>query len=665
MKKIAFIISCIVIILFGVTGRPDFVYGVASNSNTVTYDVANDMTAGKNPSGAWSYGWSKGIGQPFNLYDYGTKNYGFPLWICSQIKSSYNIPSVWKNTTGDSKWGINPGQLALHPGENGQVSAVRWKSPGNGSITVSGCFGAGDTGNESYYIYKNGTKEIFQKLNTNDDGSFSFSETVVPGDAIDFLVGLGNGDFYCGNVSLNAKINLTSTDSTQLPAPKGLKVQALNKNQVKMSWQPVAGAGSYSIYRTKVKTGTKVAIPAGLQTSMVDYVEPATTYYYAVAAISPGGKVGKWPKSLQITTPKISGKSLNPPKGLTLKALGKGKVQASWKPVAGAAAYKIYRCRKGDTYNSQPKWTFSQVIKGCSFIDTNQLAPKTGYYYAVAAINNYWEEGKWSQSREVTTPACNGKWLSAPKLYEIKTFGSNVVDIYWYSVNDAQKYRVYRCTKGDENKPSAQKWSYKVDVEGVTGFIDNQNLNLDNGYYYAIAAVNSYGEEGQWSPSYLVTTNLHISDTDISNSNSEFIIKQANDIKGLIESGASLSGYLTDEKPDISKCFNILDKALAADEIMKAANNDRVSAQRRWIDSADIILSSYQGWAWLDENTRKKDLMIFSNQFFRKDLQAAWEQAYKNYRDLYIGRALTRDQEKLAELKKIEEDLYQQLMFGY
>ncbi|MGE5421993.1 MAG: fibronectin type III domain-containing protein [Ignavibacteriales bacterium] len=474
----------------------------------------------------------------------------------------------------------------------------------------------------------------------------------------------GHSSHFCA-VSDVVITPLDSELEQQLQVPKGIKGQALNKNQVRISWQSVTGAGSYNIYRTKVTTGTKAVIPVGLKISTVDYVEPGTTYYYAVVAVSPGGKVGKWPKSLQITTPKINGKNLNAPKGLNLKALGKGKVQASWKPVAGATAYKIYRCRKGDTYNSQPKWSFSQIIQGCSFIDTNRLAPKTGYYYAVAAINNHWEEGKWSKSRAVTTPASNGKWLSAPKLYEIKTMGSNVVDISWYSVTNAQKYRVYRCTKGDENKLSPQKWTYRVDVEGVTGFIDNQNLDLNNGYYYAIVAVNSYGEEGQWSPSYLVTTKLHLSDNDISYSNRDFIIKQANDLKGLVETGASLSDYLADDKSDLSKCFNILDKVLSAEEILKAANNDGVSAQRRWIDSADIILSTYQGWGLLNENTRKKDLMIFSNQFFRKDLQAAWEQAHKNYIDLYIGHALTRDPEKLAELKRIEEDLYQQLISGY
>ncbi|HWP97938.1 MAG TPA: stalk domain-containing protein [Syntrophomonadaceae bacterium] len=108
-------------------------------------------------------------------------------------------------------------------------------------------------------------------------------------------------------------------------------------------------------------------------------------------------------------TPSITLKqtpSLSAPSDPELNALGPLKIDVRWKAVPGALEYHLYRCRQGDE-NKPPseKWTYMRITRETSIIDEYQLTPQTGYYYAVAAVNDMKQEGTWSNSCRIVTQA--------------------------------------------------------------------------------------------------------------------------------------------------------------------------------------------------------------------------------------------------------------------
>ncbi|MFC5804098.1 alpha/beta hydrolase family esterase [Streptomyces formicae] len=82
-----------------------------------------------------------------------------------------------------------------------------------------------------------------------------------------------------------------------LPAPSGLTVTATTESSVSLSWNAVAGATSYRIYRGGSQAGapsSAIFTDTGLA--------PGTAYSYTVAAVDGSGAVGASSTSVQATT---------------------------------------------------------------------------------------------------------------------------------------------------------------------------------------------------------------------------------------------------------------------------------------------------------------------------------------------------------------------------
>lgn len=208
MKKRLSVFSLVALFSLMLTGISLVPCDSALAANIIQYDVVSDWREGENPNGPWSYGWKSDLWQSLNMYDR-YENVTVPAWLSSSIRNIYNIPSAWKNTNSNSLWGVSQGEVALHPGPEGEISVCRWTAPQKGTISVQGYFGAGDTNQMSYYIFKNDSTSVFEMKNTYGDGNFSFNEEVSAGDTIDFMVGLGSNGYYCGNIPIHAIIKLT------------------------------------------------------------------------------------------------------------------------------------------------------------------------------------------------------------------------------------------------------------------------------------------------------------------------------------------------------------------------------------------------------------------------------------------------------------------------
>ncbi|MFF8837406.1 fibronectin type III domain-containing protein [Streptomyces sp. NPDC015130] len=84
-----------------------------------------------------------------------------------------------------------------------------------------------------------------------------------------------------------------------LPAPTGLTATATTETSASLSWNAVAGAASYDVYRD----GTKVNSAPVTSTTYTDTaLTAATTYSYAVAAVDAAGTVGTRSGTVNATT---------------------------------------------------------------------------------------------------------------------------------------------------------------------------------------------------------------------------------------------------------------------------------------------------------------------------------------------------------------------------
>jgi hypothetical protein len=87
-------------------------------------------------------------------------------------------------------------------------------------------------------------------------------------------------------------------ETSGIPQPTGLSATAAGPTQVNLSWNSVAGATSYWIYRD-------IYVPAIIQNTYYTdgSVSPGTTYSYAIAAVV-NGSLGPKSSWVTVTTPR-------------------------------------------------------------------------------------------------------------------------------------------------------------------------------------------------------------------------------------------------------------------------------------------------------------------------------------------------------------------------
>jgi hypothetical protein len=188
-----------------------------AQAGSITYDVTNDFSVTNgNPNGVWTYGWRNGT--TFTPYTDAQSNPGTSILWRGDIGGD-GTPMIWKNLSGSTSYGVQPGQVSLHPSPFGDASIARWTDPGGigSSITINGQFFAGDSGVMDVAIVKNGdwSNLLWSAV---DAGAFSLSTTVAAGDTIDFAV---YGSYAYGNTPLDARIQATTFGATA-PEPATL-----------------------------------------------------------------------------------------------------------------------------------------------------------------------------------------------------------------------------------------------------------------------------------------------------------------------------------------------------------------------------------------------------------------------------------------------------------
>lgn len=176
----------------------------------------------------------------------------------------------------------------------------------------------------------------------------------------------------------NIVLATTQPDSAILPSPDNLVAAPLDSRKIELTWDTVANAISYNIYRTTADSGVYSIIDSVNRPYYVDEnVIAGTAYFYKVQAVN---NVGTGPYSSVVAVTALL--SSNAPANVTATSLNSNQILVAWSPVNQGAYYNIYR---STSYNGN--YTKLSTVSLSYFTDTGLSSGKT-YYYKVQAVNN-------------------------------------------------------------------------------------------------------------------------------------------------------------------------------------------------------------------------------------------------------------------------------------
>ena len=177
----------------------------------------------------------------------------------------------------------------------------------------------------------------------------------------------------------------TATDDTtqtkEVTTPGSIKASAAAYNQIKLSWKASDNAAGYEVYQKNGKTFKKIATVKKTSYT-VKKLTTGTKYTFKVRAY--GTVDGK--KTYSGYTKAVSAKPAPAaPQKVAVKNSAKKTAKLSWKKVAGADGYEVYR-------SNSAKGKFKKIAtskSGKSVSYTNKkLSKNKTYYYKVRAYKN-------------------------------------------------------------------------------------------------------------------------------------------------------------------------------------------------------------------------------------------------------------------------------------
>ncbi|MFC1478942.1 kelch repeat-containing protein, partial [Candidatus Margulisiibacteriota bacterium] len=270
--------------------------------------------------------------------------------------------------------------------------------------------------------------------------------------------------YYYIRLNLSAPTGVTASDGTYT-------------DKIRISWDSVAEASSYRVYRSTSAAGTYSFLADTTSAYYNDTsVVSGVTFYYKVQSWH--SQVGYTDSSDYDSGYRGSAQLSAPDNVSATDGTYSDKVTITWSTVGDAERYYVYRATtSGGTYSSLGFTTST------SYDDTT-AEPGTTYYYKVKAWNSDSEYSEFSDSDSGypdSTP------LSAPDDVSA-TDGtySDKVRISWAAVSDAEKYYVYRAYSTDSTYYSLLSYTTSTSY-------DDTSVTAGETYYYKVKAWNNSG----------------------------------------------------------------------------------------------------------------------------------------------------------------------------
>ncbi len=219
--------------------------------------------------------------------------------------------------------------------------------------------------------------------------------------------------------------------------PSGVKAATASSTSVKVSWNAVAGASGYEVYRATSSNGTYSKLGEVTTTSRkCPGLKPGTTYYFKVRAFIElnGKKTYSQYSSVVSATPKLSA-----PASLRVTARTTTSVTIAWNAVTGAEGYEVYRATSANgTYSKLGEVTTTS--RKCPGLNSGKK-----YYFKVRAYVVVDGAKKYSAYSTVVDAVTR---IATPTV-KIASSTSTSVTLSWNKVTGATGYEVYRSTSAN------------------------------------------------------------------------------------------------------------------------------------------------------------------------------------------------------------------------
>lgn len=319
---------------------------------------------------------------------------------------------------------------------------------------------------------------IYQSL--SESGAYSKIQSSAETSAS--INGLTNGTSYlfkvtgvneAGESELSPAASVTPQAPVVPPgAPGGVSASAGNGSAV-ISWQSVANADIYDIYRSDSQAGPYADIASSASSPVtVGGLANGQTYWFKVSAKNSAGQ-GALSSAVSVVP---QAPLLAPLPPIFISAVpGDGYADLSWSLSAGATTYFVYQSLNGADY--------SQVMQ--SVLNAGRVSGLTNgvqYLFKVTAANSAGESDR-SAAVMVTPEAPAVKPNPPAGLNAIA--GDASVSLSWTSVVNADNYVVYKSSDNLAFEAVATVNLPSYTVGGLTN---------DIGYWFKVSAKNAGGE---------------------------------------------------------------------------------------------------------------------------------------------------------------------------
>lgn len=164
---------------------------------------------------------------------------------------------------------------------------------------------------------------------------------------------------------------------------------------------------------------------------------------------------------------------------LNITKTAKSAVNVSWKSVAGASGYAVYRKEAGQV------WSMIGTTSSTSYTDAaKSLDSGTMYYYTVRAYKGSWSQASANKYKSAywTSFDSNGTvayYMNTPKASKAQG-NEEGIKITWSKVSGATGYAVYR-------KKDSGDWSM-IGTTTSSEYVDKSSLSSNAKYYYTLRA---------------------------------------------------------------------------------------------------------------------------------------------------------------------------------
>jgi fibronectin type 3 domain-containing protein len=277
---------------------------------------------------------------------------------------------------------------------------------------------------------------------------------------------------------------------TGLSGITGVSANALSESSIKVTWNALAGASKYRVYRGPTYSATNMMPVAYIDAPAAEYTDteltPGTYYYYRIAAIDSSGRKGPISSNYDSATTQAAPTVT----GISASALSDSSIKVTWNAFTGASKYRVYRGTSSVSANMEPLAYID--APATEYTDTG-LTPNTYYYYRIAVIDSENNEGLLSNSYNSAAtqavPTVTGIYASA--------LSGSSIKVTWDAFTGASKYRVYRGTS--YASANMEPVAY---IDAPTTEYTDTALTPGATYYYRIAVIDSENSEGRLSSDY-------------------------------------------------------------------------------------------------------------------------------------------------------------------